>query len=430
MASGYAVLDFETTGLAPGYGHRVLEVGVVLLSSDLEIEGGLDSLVNPKRDVGPTRIHGVTARDVFDAPAFEDVVPALLEALVGRVVVGHNVAFDLRFLGAELDRCGYRLPDVVAIDTMQLGRRLATGGVVTSLKLYELAACLGVATDELLASLGPQCAEHSAYADALVTSALLRTLYRLSESSEAWKHHLASAARVAWPQWHRPAQVPGKRRGPRVGAGAVSPGWGSHRSLSVGAVLRAMGNSGSPAAMTGEYATLLDAALADRVLDTAEVDALIESARRLGLDAATLGSLHRGHFDGIVREAWSDGVLTADEAADIVSLAQLLGIDDDSVRVALGEHHRESQGVAGQRGVVPELVPGSIIVLTGEMSVGRSQLEAEIEARGYVVGPRVTKKATLVVAADPYTQSGKAQKARDYGIAVVGEADGIALLRG
>ena len=71
---------------------------------------------------------------------------------------------------------------------------------------------------------------------------------------------------------------------------------------------------------------------------------------------------------------------------------------------------------------------GSILVLTGEMSVERSLAEARILALGFLLGANVTKKTALVIAADPYTQSGKAKKARAYGIPVVGEADGFRLI--
>jgi len=62
-------------------------------------------------------------------------------------------------------------------------------------------------------------------------------------------------------------------------------------------------------------------------------------------------------------------------------------------------------------------------VLTGgEMSLPRSAIELELVARGFTPWPAVTKKVALVVAADPDSLSGKARKARDYGIPVVGES--------
>lgn len=62
-----------------------------------------------------------------------------------------------------------------------------------------------------------------------------------------------------------------------------------------------------------------------------------------------------------------------------------------------------------------------MVVLTGEMMRERSAWEADLRKRGFVPHPTVTKKVALVVAADPDSLSGKAKKARDYGIPIVGE---------
>jgi len=56
------------------------------------------------------------------------------------------------------------------------------------------------------------------------------------------------------------------------------------------------------------------------------------------------------------------------------------------------------------------------------MSQPREQIEAILVSRGYVPWNAVTKKVKLVVAADPDSLSGKARKARDYGIVIVGES--------
>jgi DNA polymerase-3 subunit epsilon len=100
-----AVLDFETTGLSPGY-DRVVEVSVVRIDPGSEPRLVFDSLVNPERRMAATEIHGIRDRDVADAPRFDDLAAGLLHALSGCVVAAHNVYFDLRFLRFELDRLG------------------------------------------------------------------------------------------------------------------------------------------------------------------------------------------------------------------------------------------------------------------------------------------------------------------------------------
>jgi DNA polymerase III subunit epsilon len=100
-----AVLDFETTGLSPGY-DRVVEVSVVRVDPGSKPRLVFDSLVNPDRRMAATEIHGIRDRDVADAPRFEHLAGDLLHALSGCVIAAHNVYFDLRFLRFELDRLG------------------------------------------------------------------------------------------------------------------------------------------------------------------------------------------------------------------------------------------------------------------------------------------------------------------------------------
>ncbi|QKE84388.1 exonuclease domain-containing protein [Arthrobacter sp. NEB 688] len=78
--TGYTVIDVETTGLSPEKGDRVVKIGVVYVSDNGEVQDNWSTLVNPQRDVGPTRIHGLTATDVAGAPTFNDVAPYVLRA--------------------------------------------------------------------------------------------------------------------------------------------------------------------------------------------------------------------------------------------------------------------------------------------------------------------------------------------------------------
>jgi DNA polymerase-3 subunit epsilon len=66
----------------------------------------LDSLINPERRMGATHIHGITEKDVADAPRFEEIAGTLVQALHGCVLATYNVSFDMRFLEYELQRLG------------------------------------------------------------------------------------------------------------------------------------------------------------------------------------------------------------------------------------------------------------------------------------------------------------------------------------
>lgn len=69
---------------------------------------------------------------------------------------------------------------------------------------------------------------------------------------------------------------------------------------------------------------------------------------------------------------------------------------------------------------------GQAVVFTGFRD---KTLEAEVEANGGKMQSGVSKKTTLVVAADPNSNSGKAKKARDLGITVIGIDDLKEMLR-
>ena len=102
-----SVIDFETTGMMAGR-DRVVEMTVMRCNPGERPQLVLDTLVNPARGMGATEIHGITDRDVQQAPRFEDVAGELLEAIEGTVVTAYNVYFDIKFLNYELERVGVR----------------------------------------------------------------------------------------------------------------------------------------------------------------------------------------------------------------------------------------------------------------------------------------------------------------------------------
>ena len=63
------------------------------------------------------------------------------------------------------------------------------------------------------------------------------------------------------------------------------------------------------------------------------------------------------------------------------------------------------------------------------MSQPRDNIEQLLISLGVIVKPGITKKTSLLVAADPDSLSGKAQKARQYGVPIVGEDALRALLQ-
>ena len=106
MNQGFAVVDFETTGLSPAKGDRAIEIGLVHVAPDGTLEDEHETLIHVDRSVGASWVHHITARDLLHAPDFEGIAHELRDLLAGRVFVAHNVSFDSRFLLAEYSRMG------------------------------------------------------------------------------------------------------------------------------------------------------------------------------------------------------------------------------------------------------------------------------------------------------------------------------------
>ena len=68
MAKKYIVLDTETTGLEVKQGHRVIEIGAVLLNDRKKSEEHFHSYLNPSRliDEEASKVHGITNEDLED----------------------------------------------------------------------------------------------------------------------------------------------------------------------------------------------------------------------------------------------------------------------------------------------------------------------------------------------------------------------------
>ena len=189
---GFAVVDLETTGLSSPTG-RVVEVAVVQVGADGQITDEFSTLINPCQDVGPTRIHGITAADVAGAPVFADAAATVWQLLSGRVLVAHNASFDVRFLDAEFNRCGASLPPPPVMCTMRLARNY-----LPSLPARTLAACCQAASIEL-------AGQHSALGDARSAARLLGR-YRSAHQQlpGSWTKALAQAAMTSWQRGPRP----------------------------------------------------------------------------------------------------------------------------------------------------------------------------------------------------------------------------------
>ena len=159
----FAVVDVETTGLRPRQ-DRIIEIAVVRCDPRGEPLSEWSTLIDPGRDPGPTRVHGISASDLIGAPTFPEAVPQLLEQLSGAVVVAHNLSFDAAFVSQELRRSDAPSFSGYGLCTLELARVVLAGQ--SGFSLGACAAALGIAHPDA----------HRALADTRVTARLLQQL--------------------------------------------------------------------------------------------------------------------------------------------------------------------------------------------------------------------------------------------------------------
>lgn len=169
----YLVLDLETTGLDPAR-DEIISVGAVAVDQwRVQLASARYWLVRPGGDVGASAVfHGLVDGHLAAASPLADVLPGVLGALAGRVLVVHGASIDGAFLQAACVRLyGGRLP-LRVVDTMRLGARLYrlehahenAGAAIPAdgLRLHTLRARYGL----------PPYPAHHALGDAVATAEL------------------------------------------------------------------------------------------------------------------------------------------------------------------------------------------------------------------------------------------------------------------
>lgn len=159
----FVVFDTETTGLRPSEGDEVVSLaGVRVVNGRLLSGETFERLVNPRRPIPQesVRFHRITDAEVRGMPALVEIMPDFKAFVGDAVLVGHNVAFDLKFLRLKERQAGVRFDNPV-LDTLLLSRLLDPEVEDHSLEAVAQRHSLEAAR------------RHTAIGDALVTAAIL-----------------------------------------------------------------------------------------------------------------------------------------------------------------------------------------------------------------------------------------------------------------
>lgn len=388
----FAVFDTETTGFNFATNDRIIEISIVLLDEGLEFEKEFTWLVNAKRDVGRTDIHGIKPGWLIDAPTFLEIAPSITAALSDRIIVGHNVSFDRNFLISEFARLGAQIeisPEAW-LDTMRLAKDFVQGQSGNSLG----ALCDLFGITNVLA--------HSALSDTHATAELLRKIISLKPGLLDVLHE--GFIPQTWPAFELADVYPNFPR-PEV---AIP----SSRSL-VQVLFESLPNHGLGREYA-EYVEALSRALADGVVTDDEVAGLVEVAKFVGLGVEDLKSIHQSYFNEVFKLVWADEILTSDEIVLLREAGRVLGVSELDVEESIHNQAHSSGRPFDE---------GAIVCLTGSMHPDKATIGSLLSSFGVVISDGVSKKTSAVVAADCASLSGKATKARQYGIPIYSSTD-------
>ena len=124
MPQPIAVIDFETTGMAPAQGARATEIAIVLIEGG-QVVDRFQSLMRTGAWIPPfiTRLTGITNAMVAAAPPAEEVMRDAARFVGSAPMVAHNAAFDSKFWQSELALAGEAAPQPFAC-TVLLSRRI------------------------------------------------------------------------------------------------------------------------------------------------------------------------------------------------------------------------------------------------------------------------------------------------------------------
>jgi DNA polymerase-3 subunit epsilon len=175
----YWSLDLETGGLDPGR-DPIIAIGMVpIRRGRIRLGESFRTLVRPggARRIDPASIpaHQLVQEELREAPAIDEVLPAVERQLRGNVLLVHHRRIDVAFLQEACRRTGVRWPAPKVVDTVDLLLRAAKRSRFTSPDHPQDRGALNLSAAREAHGLPPYRA-HDALTDAVATAELFLVL--------------------------------------------------------------------------------------------------------------------------------------------------------------------------------------------------------------------------------------------------------------
>ena len=158
----YTAFDTETTGLEPSAGDEIISIGAMRIVNGRLLTGEMFAqLVDPHRPLDPdsAKIHGIRPEMLKGQPNIDTALRGFHKFCEDTVLVGHNAAFDMRFLQLKEATTGVRFTQPV-LDTLLLSAVLH--GNLVAHQIEAIAERFGVNV----------VGRHTAVGDAMMTGEL------------------------------------------------------------------------------------------------------------------------------------------------------------------------------------------------------------------------------------------------------------------
>jgi len=172
-ATGFAAIDFESAGSAPGRTDEPVQIAIVHMEGR-NIRPALDSYVRPQVPVtwAAKKVHGISDEMVKDSPRLLDLWPEIKDAMEGRWIVAHGASTEKRFLRVfPFHSFG------PWVDTLVLTRAVYPG--LASHALGDIIRSLGLEKEEEISAQNFRW--HDAGCDAAASLVLLRHLIEVCQ---------------------------------------------------------------------------------------------------------------------------------------------------------------------------------------------------------------------------------------------------------